>query len=191
MFWRERVAEQLILVAGAGAAALDGEPLPGRHEGGVALLLVAAEEGGDRHMQRARQRLQRVERGRGHAVLDLREHAGGEIGERARDRPRSCRASCANSRTSRPMATSSRAARSADEPVRVLEFGRVRLQARNGLRCGAARAACVEPIDRRSSSAVTRQFPQGGPPDGRTVELRHGIEQAVQRYSAEALSASR
>src|SRR5882672_12043519 len=44
----ERVAQELILVAGAGAAALDREALPGRHEGGVALLLIATEEGGDR-----------------------------------------------------------------------------------------------------------------------------------------------
>ena len=80
MLLPQRMAEELVLVAGAGAAALDLEALPRRHEGGVALLLVAAEEGGDRHMQRRRQRLQRVERRRGHAVLDLRQHAGGELG---------------------------------------------------------------------------------------------------------------
>ena len=76
----QRVAEQLVLVAGAGAAALDREPLPGPHEGGVALLLVFAEEGGDRDMQRPRQRLQGRQRGRGHAVLDLRQHAGRHCG---------------------------------------------------------------------------------------------------------------
>jgi hypothetical protein len=70
------VAEQLVLMAGTGAAPLDLEALAGAHEGGRALFLEAAEEGGHRHVERARQGLERAQRRRYAAVLDLREHAG-------------------------------------------------------------------------------------------------------------------
>ena len=57
------VAEQFILVAGTGAAPLDGEAFSRLHKSGVADFLVGLEEGGDRHLQRTAQRLQRGERG--------------------------------------------------------------------------------------------------------------------------------
>ena len=104
------MSEQLILMPGAGAAPLDDEPFAGAHEDRVAALLVAAEEGGDRHAERCREHLQRRERRRGQAVLDLRQHAGrelcrgGEVGDREAKLVR-------KARTSRPIETSRRFSR--------------------------------------------------------------------------------
>src|SRR5262249_22753864 len=46
------VAEELVLVAGAGAATLDEQPLAGGDENGVAALLKTAEQRCDRHAER-------------------------------------------------------------------------------------------------------------------------------------------
>ena len=100
------MAEQIVLVAGAGAAPLDLQPFAGLDEDGAALLLEAAEEGGHRHAERVGQRLQRGQRGRGDAVLDLRQHAERQAGGAARSAtvmPSFLR----KARTSRPIATSS------------------------------------------------------------------------------------
>ena len=57
------MAEQLVAVAGLGAAPLDQHALSGAHIGAVAALLEVGEEAGQRHVERARQRLQRRQRG--------------------------------------------------------------------------------------------------------------------------------
>ena len=74
------VAEQLILVAGARAAPLDQQALAGGDEHRVAPLLEAAEQRRHRHAERLRQALQRRQRRRGDAVLDLRQHAERKVG---------------------------------------------------------------------------------------------------------------
>ena len=73
---RNRMAEQLILMAGLGAAPLDGHALAAAHIRAIPLLLVAGEERGERHVERARQRLEAVDRRRYRAVLDFGQHAG-------------------------------------------------------------------------------------------------------------------
>ena len=71
---RDRMPEQLVLVAGLGAAPLDGHTLPCRNVRAIALLLVARKECRERHVERAGQRLEAVHRGRHRAVFDLGEH---------------------------------------------------------------------------------------------------------------------
>ena len=65
---------------GARAAALDQQALAGGDEHCVAPLLEAAEQRRDRHAERLRQPLQRRERCRRDAVLDLRQHAERQVG---------------------------------------------------------------------------------------------------------------
>src|SRR3990172_5259807 len=75
-----RMAQELVLMAVARAAPLDGEPLAGLDEGRIPLRLEGLEKCADRDAERARERLQRRERGRGQPVLDLGQHARGELG---------------------------------------------------------------------------------------------------------------
>ncbi len=74
------MAEQLVAVAGLGAAPLDQHALAGAHIGAVAALLEIGEEARHRHVERARSALQGRQRRRGAAILDLRQHAGREAG---------------------------------------------------------------------------------------------------------------
>src|SRR5690348_16867334 len=76
----EGMAEQLVLVPRTGAAALDRQALARLDVGCTAFLFEPAEEGGDRHLQRARQLGQGRERGRSLAVLDLGKHACRHVG---------------------------------------------------------------------------------------------------------------
>ena len=69
----QRVAEQLIFVARARAAPLDLHALAGGDVRAIAALFELVEQRADRHVERARQRLQRRERRRDLAVLDLRD----------------------------------------------------------------------------------------------------------------------
>src|SRR5262245_48960104 len=179
-------------MTGAGAAALDGEPLPGRHKGGITLLLVAAEEGGDRHMQGPRQRLQGVERGRGHAVLDLREHAGREIGELGEigDGHVELLAELAHLAADSDLELGMGGAH---EAVRVLELGSdLGARYRSNLRGGTAR-----PRRRRSRFAVALLQPppancrKADQPTAPPSNSAMASSTQVQRYRAEALSASR
>ena len=61
----KRMAEQLVAMAGLGAAPLDQHALAGPHIGAIAALLEIGEEARHRHVERARQRLQGRQRGRG------------------------------------------------------------------------------------------------------------------------------
>ena len=74
----DRMAEQLVLVAGLGAAPFDEHALARRHEGAVAAFLETGEERGDRYIEGEGQRLERRQRRGDGAVLDLGEHAGRE-----------------------------------------------------------------------------------------------------------------
>ena len=73
------MAEQLVAVTRLRAAPLDMQPLARSHIGAVAALLEIGEEARHGHVQRTRERLQRRERRRRAAVLDLRQHAGREL----------------------------------------------------------------------------------------------------------------
>ena len=75
----DRVPEQLVAVADARAAALDHEALAGLDVGGVALLLVLAEERRHGHCEGAGDRAQARQRGRRQAALDLRDRTRREV----------------------------------------------------------------------------------------------------------------
>ena len=78
----DAVAEQCVLVAGARSAALDLQALARLDVTRVALFLEPVEERRERNVQGADQPLQGAERGRRVAVLDFREHARRQSGER-------------------------------------------------------------------------------------------------------------
>src|SRR6266446_1860534 len=79
-FAGQRMAEEIVHVAGLGAAPLDAHAGTGLDEGAVAPLFGFGKEPADRHVERRGERVQRRERRRDRAVLDLRQHAGGEVG---------------------------------------------------------------------------------------------------------------
>jgi hypothetical protein len=70
------MAQQIIKMAGFGAAPLDPHAGTGFDIGTVAPLLGFGEQPADRHVEGLGERVERCERGRGSAVLNLRQHAG-------------------------------------------------------------------------------------------------------------------
>ena len=77
------MAEQIVEMAGLGAAPLDAHAAAGLDERAVAPLLGFGEQPADRHVERLGERIEGGERGRDRAVLDLRQHAGGDAGRDA------------------------------------------------------------------------------------------------------------
>jgi len=73
------MAQQVVLMARAGAATVDDKALTRLDEGRLAILLVLAEKSSYRHIKRSCKGLQRCQRWRCLAILDLGQHSGRQI----------------------------------------------------------------------------------------------------------------
>ena len=75
----DRMAQQVLLMTRASAAAIDDEALTRLDEGRLAILLVLAEKSGYRNIERSCKGLQRCQRWRCLAILDLGQHPRRQI----------------------------------------------------------------------------------------------------------------